>query len=52
MRNANVLMSGGLLLVGALASTAVGDTIYETDDPFGGPFGLWDRMFAVISRSP
>ena len=41
MRNANVLISVGLILVGALASVAVGETIYETDDPFGGPFGLW-----------
>ena len=41
MPHMRLFMSGGLILAGALASAAVGDTIYETDDPFGGPFGLW-----------
>ncbi|MHC4107345.1 MAG: hypothetical protein ACYSTY_04580 [Planctomycetota bacterium] len=41
MRHLRFLASVGLALVGTVAPATVGDVIYETDDPFGGPFGLW-----------
>jgi hypothetical protein len=41
MRNTRAMTGTGLALVACLAPTAIGDVIYETDGPWGGPFGLW-----------